>query len=177
MDVQHGRLPVALHLPQELIPPSGASVNASALVSVDGARTARAGGSGYGPVPVEGGTSLSKIVRSSLYVPAAEPTPSEAANGWQGHAGARTDFDSVCVPLTNASWRERWERMCTIATSETASSDLHGASRVDGSQDDVAGLRSRREAELWRAGGAFRRGEVNVTNQGALDQSCRLESR
>ena len=68
-----------------------------------------------------------------------------------------TDYDAVCVPLTNSRWQDRWDRLCL-------------RSDEDDSQTNEAALQKReaadREADLWRKEGGLMRDEVNV---------CRLE--
>ncbi|ORY82328.1 PRMT5 arginine-N-methyltransferase-domain-containing protein [Leucosporidium creatinivorum] len=149
------RLPIALHIPQELLPPSGAG----SLANGPGKAPSKVigSGSGYGPPLAPEGTPLSRLVSATLYLPAAEPTPSEAAQGWTG-AGGKTEYDLVCMPLTNGNWQERWEGMCTITASATEA-EL-GVAAALASQQSEAG---RAEAEAWRAGGGFRRNEVNLT--------------
>jgi protein arginine N-methyltransferase 5 len=158
------RLPIALHISQDLLPISGAG----SLPNGQGKIPSKVvgSGSGYGPPLAPEGTPLSRLVSSTLYVPAAEPTPSEAAQGWKG-AGGKTDYDLVCVPLTNGNWQERWERMCTITSSATEA-DLGAAAKVGGQQEDIARI----EAESWRAGGGFRRNEVNITRSGEFLKRC-----
>lgn len=157
-----GRLQIACHVPQDLIPPgAGGAANGrpktpSAVVG---------SGSGYGPPLAPEGTPLSRLVASTLYTAAAEPTPAEAAQGWTGASG-KTEYDLVCLPLTNSNWQDRWERMCTITSSATEL-DLNGLSTA-ASARDLGEDQTRREAETWRAGGGFGRGEVNVTRSGEL---------
>ncbi|BGP38641.1 hypothetical protein JCM10450v2_002591 [Rhodotorula kratochvilovae] len=146
------RLPIALHLPQELLPLSGSGSAAR------GQQPSKVVGSGAGygpPLPAEG-TPLSRLVSSVLYQPAREPTPAEAAQGWAGSSGrpTRTEYDLVAMPLTNRNWQERWDRMCTITASATEADLGVAAAQADAQRD---------EAESWRAGGGFLRNEVNIT--------------
>lgn len=67
----------------------------------------------------------------------------------------------VCMPLTNGNWQERWEGMCTITSSATEA-ELGVAAGSQAQQSETG----RAEAELWRAGGGFRRNEVNLTRSG-----------
>lgn len=161
-------MPIALHIPQELLPPSGAG----SLIANGGPGKAPSkvigSGSGYGPPLAAEGTPLSRLVSATLYLPAAEPTPSEAAQGWTG-AGGKTEYDLVCMPLTNGNWQERWEGMCTIAASATEAELGVAAALAD--QQSEAG---RAEAEAWRAGGGFRRNEVNLTRSGEFSRYCCL---
>lgn len=155
------RIPIACHISQEQIPPGAGPVSArpktpSAVVG---------SGSGYGPPIAPEGTPLSRLVASTLYTTPAEPTPSEAAQGWTG-TSSKTEHDLVCLPLTNSNWQDRWERMCTITSSNTAM-DLSGMSTA-ASARDLGEDQTRREAESWRAGGGFGRGEVNITRSGTF---------
>lgn len=152
------RLPIALHLTQDLLPlGTGSNSQARAPSQVIGS------GSGYGPPLAPEGSPLSRLVSATLYTPAAEPTPSEAAQGWTG-AGGKTEYDLVCIPLTNRNWQERWDRMCTISSSGTMA-DLNMKTSSDSARN-LGEDQTRREAEAWRAGGGFGRGEVNITRSG-----------
>ncbi|KAM0788221.1 hypothetical protein ACM66B_001377 [Microbotryomycetes sp. NB124-2] len=148
------RLPIALHLTQDLLPLAGAGNQRSTqALKVVGT------GSGYGPPMPPDGTPLSRLVASTLYTTAHEPTPAEAAQGWTGATG-RTEYDGVCIPLTNGNWQERWERMCTITSSATEMDLAAQSGTTHALQQDQS---SKLEAEAWRAGGGFRRNEVNLT--------------
>lgn len=152
--MEYGRLGLALHVPQELIPLAGAGSSTNLPPSrVVGT------GSGYGPPIAPSGTPLSRLVSSTLYTPYVSPTPAEAALGYTAAGGEKTEYDLVCVPITNGNWHERWKRMCTISASGTEF-DL-GIVQAMGTEDGAG-----REAESWRAGGAFGRGEVNITRSG-----------
>ena len=59
-------------------------------------------------------------------------------------------YDTVCVPLTTAKWKNRWRDMCIIS------------SEPDGERGESAELR----AETWRANPAFELGEVTMTRLG-----------
>lgn len=151
------RLPIALHLTQDLLPLAGAGNKLPAQpLKVAGS------GSGYGPPLGPEGTPLSRLVAATLYTSAAEPTPAEAAQGWTG-TSSRTEYDGVCIPLANSNWQERWERMCTITSSATEIDLAAQSGQSTILQQDQA---SRLEAEAWRAGGGFRRNEVNLTRSG-----------
>jgi protein arginine N-methyltransferase 5 len=165
--MDHSRLAIALHIPQDLLPLSGvgSQSNGSKLPS----SKAVGSGSGYGPPIAPEGTPLSRLVSSTLYTSATDPTPSEASIAGYVGAGGRTEYDLVCLPLTNPSWQERWERMCTISTSGTMM-DLNASSNTNG-QGEGSEEWTRREAETWRAGGGFARGEVNVTRSGTTSSS------
>lgn len=149
---------IALHIPQDQLPLTGAG----GLANGAGQQPSKVvgSGSGYGPPLAPEGTPLSRLVAQTLYVQAAEPTPSEAAQGWAG-AGGKTEYDLVCIPLTNGNWQERWERMCTITASATEA-DLGAVAAGPSGMEEAARI----EAETWRAGGSFRRNEVNLTRSG-----------
>ncbi|GAA5898508.1 protein arginine N-methyltransferase [Sporobolomyces salmoneus] len=147
------RLPIALHLPQELLPLAGAGNSPSGARGLPPSSVIGSG-SGYGPPLGPEGTPLSRLVSSTLYTPPREPTPAEAARGWTGTKVEKTEYDLVAVPLTNGNWQERWERMCTITSSATEA-NLGAAAQQEELQ--------RAEAENWRAGGGFLRNEVNLT--------------
>lgn len=155
------RLPIALHLHQELLPLSGAG---SLLLNGKGQAPSKVigSGSGYGPPLAPEGTPLSRLVAATLYTPPAEPTPAEAAQGW-APAGGRTEYDLVCLPLTNSSWQERWERMCTISSSGTMTDVRGGINGMSSaaSARDLGEDATRREAESWEGGRRVRerRGE------------------
>ncbi|BGP06595.1 hypothetical protein JCM10049v2_002419 [Rhodotorula toruloides] len=156
------RLPIALHLTQDLLPLSGSGTTSSSS-SARGQQPSKVVGSGAGygpPLPAEG-TPLMQLVSNMLYVPPREPTPAEAAQG--GYAasarGGKTEYDLVAVPLTNGNWQERWERMCTITASATEADLGALAGTVPTAQEE----RQRWEAEFWRSGGGFLRNEVNIT--------------
>lgn len=164
------RLPIALHLSQDLLPLTGAGGLANGAARQP--TKVVGSGSGYGPPLAPEGTPLSRLVAQTLYVPpaaSAEPTPSEAAaaaaaqgagGGWSA-TGGKTEYDLVCIPLTNGNWQERWERMCTITASATEA-DLGAVASGPLGMEEAARI----EAETWRAGGSFRRNEVNLTRSG-----------
>lgn len=151
------RLTIALHIDQDRLPLAGAGSQRNQPPSrVNGS------GSGYGPPLAPEGTPLSRLVSSTLYIPAAQPS-AEGEQGWVPAVG-KTEYDLVCIPLTNASWQERWERMCTITSSGTVAR-LNGLATAESARN-LGEEQTRREAESWRAGGGFGRGEVNVTRSG-----------
>lgn len=55
-------------------------------------------------------------------------------------------YDTVCIPLTNEKWRERWRKMC-LSPDDEAEKD-EGAERA---------------SEAWRSNPVFLREEINVT--------------
>lgn len=160
------RLPIALHLPQELLPLSGSSSSSHARGGGQQPSKVVGSGAGYGPPLPADGTPLSRLVSSVLYAPPREPTPAEAAaaaaqaqgGSWSQQRPTRTEYDLVALPLTNGNWQERWDRMCTITASPTELDLGVAAAQADAQAD---------EAETWRAGGGFLRTEVNITRSGA----------
>lgn len=57
-------------------------------------------------------------------------------------------YDTICIPLTNDSWRSRWKEMCL----------------TDGPKQDSE---VERRAEEWRAAeGPFQKKELNITRLG-----------
>lgn len=85
----------------------------------------------------------------------------------------------VCLPITNGSWKARWESMCVVGGSEekqqpaTAVPEVKNyrySMRMSSKMSAPSASTPREiEAEKWRAEGGFRRGEVNATRSGALD--------
>ena len=65
-------------------------------------------------------------------------------------------YDTVCIPLTNEKWRERWKKMCLSPEDEAEKDD--SAERV---------------SEAWRSNPVFLREEVNVTRLGAWAESSK----
>ena len=154
------RLPIALHVAQSELPlthvePRSKQRPYSLVASVRDKRSSYAqppdagpsslsaaaatltlGGSGYGPPVLSGPTPVQSVVSAAL-------SP--------GADGKQRDYDMVVVPLSNASWQARWEAMC-VASADEASAP------TEPSPEERA-----TEAERWRAGGGFGRGEVNLT--------------
>lgn len=103
------------------------------------------------------------------------PTPSPLQQTIAHTVGA-TDYDAVCVPLTNGRWQDRWERLCLRPADDDGGSEL-GSDRgrdVDRDRDQRDGERdgdgdwprrldTDREADEWRREPALRRDECNVT--------------
>ncbi len=70
---------------------------------------------------------------------------------------SNSDYDAVCLPLTNERWQERWERLCLRpAEDEDASPEAQAARNKEREKVD-------READVWRKEGGLRREEVNVS--------------
>lgn len=156
------RLPIALHVPQNALPLKHAETRiqptnrfslaagirdkrSSYAQPPDRPSTSRVppnveltlGGSGYGPPVLSTHTPVQEIVEK-----ATRP----------GSDGKPKDYDCVVVPLSNASWQARWEAMCIEEP------DANGLLTSEATREERA-----REAERWRAGGGFGRGEVNMT--------------
>jgi hypothetical protein len=164
------RVPIAIFVPQENIPPGGPS-------SLNGSGSHHElilSGAGYGPPllvrrcprdcparpldrPQTRDTSVQRLVADII-----QPTPD----------GKQREHDLVCLPLTNASWKARWEAMCVVGAQEDANAgsnktyrfSLRMSSKMSAPSASSA---NEVEAERWRAEGGFRRGEVNATRSGA----------
>ena len=66
---------------------------------------------------------------------------------------ARTaGYETICVPLTNGQWKERWRELCISSPNEA--------------QDKLAEIEQR--AEAWRSKPAFFRDEVTLSRLGEL---------
>ena len=68
-----------------------------------------------------------------------------------------TDYDQVCLPLTNAKWQERWERLCLRPMDED---------EANGQPDErLAKEREAldQEADTWRREGGLKREEVVIS--------------
>lgn len=93
-------------------------------------------------------------------------------------------YQTVCLPITNSKWAERWKRMCIISAHADDDEDRDDeelfpmdaedatAKITDPAQQSVStkDAEAHRLAESWRAGitGRFRRDEVNLTKIGAF---------
>ena len=89
-------------------------------------------------------------------LPSLPVTPHPSASPLQKaieHTTSTTDYDAVCVPLTNSKWQERWERLCLRPIDEEDSTPQEAAERekVD------------READVWRREGGLNRDELVVS--------------
>ncbi|GAA98932.1 uncharacterized protein L969DRAFT_51195 [Mixia osmundae IAM 14324] len=158
-DSQTARLPIALHLSQEELPlastsqqpaPTGrASFSAAASAS---SSTYRPGDhwAGYGPPQLDRSTPLLSLVRSTLGIAAAASTNGTNDLVQADSKAAERDYDLISCALANPSWRARWESMCLSTPSHSLSPELDNKQRA-------------LQAETWRLGGPFQRGEVNVT--------------
>lgn len=87
-------------------------------------------------------------------------------------------YQSVCIPITNAKWAERWKKMCL--SSETGPSVQPEKDVFSVAEDptiqventtalmDPVKVEAHRLSETWRAGtsGRFQRDEVNLTRIG-----------
>lgn len=73
-----------------------------------------------------------------------------------------TDYDSICVPLTNPKWQERWERLCLRAMDEE---DESAGPESDAMREQKERAREAvdREADIWRKEGGLKREEVVVS--------------
>lgn len=69
-----------------------------------------------------------------------------------------SDYDTVCVPLTNPRWQERWERLCLRPVEEELDPASQAALTRDLQREIVD-----READVWRKEGGLRRNELNIS--------------
>jgi type II protein arginine methyltransferase len=68
-----------------------------------------------------------------------------------------TDYDSVCLPLTNRLWQARWDRLCLRPVEEESTDPKKSMdSEVEREKID-------READIWRKEGGLRRDELNMS--------------
>lgn len=65
-------------------------------------------------------------------------------------ADARQHYDSVCLPLTTAAWRDLWRELCISLSSD----------------HDERSKEAEQRAERWRANPSFERDEVTMTRLG-----------
>lgn len=133
---QKDRIPLALHYPQSAINPGSSYSNPANGQPA----TPTLGGAGYGPPVLTTFTPIQKLVHETTEL--------------------KRDYDLVCLPLTNARWKDRWERMCLAE-------EPYDGMASQKKQGNAAA--SAYEAERWRSGGGFSRGEVNVTRSGLFD--------
>ena len=147
MQAQQHRLSLALHYPQTSIAPSSSYSNPP-----NGQPTEpQLGGSGYGPPVLTAFTPVQKLVQDATEL--------------------RKEYDLIVLPLTTPSWRQRFERMCLVESTSQAKDTPRASNRPSrGPQatTNVSAGPSEHEAERWRAGGGFARGEVNFTRSGWL---------
>lgn len=190
------RLHISLHFNQDSLPlttttATTASTTTTAGYNNNNNQPLPGTGAGYGPPLPYQGTALSRLVSNTLYHSTTtttatantnttnNPTPNEATannnsnsnSGNNNNKGNKTEYDSITLPLANPSWQERWERMCTISTSSTLL-DLNTTAAITSTIGGGGTLMeqeewTKREAETWRAGGGFARGEVNITRSGS----------
>lgn len=78
-----------------------------------------------------------------------------------------TDYDTVCVPLTNTKWQERWERLCLRAMDdeeELASQNPETpANRAILEKKEKERAKIDLEADIWRKEGGLKREEVIIS--------------
>lgn len=150
--LQAYRSTLALHVPQEQIPLGAHPSQTSTPVGLGS-------GSGYGPPQPVSPTPLQRLA--------------------QQHLTEDSDFELLCAPLSNGSWRQRFERMC-IASPGPAPSESRNMVDSRGQlysesayadEDNAETLARVREAEVWRLSGCFKRGEVNATRSGKFKLS------
>lgn len=154
---------LALHVAQADIPIGSSSSTSS--------------GSKYLSVP---SLANAQEVGQPIYSPPNPTSPTPLQRLYAQHCHEESEFDCLCAPLSNGSWKQRWERMC-VASDGRGSNALASSSRsrmldssgqlmLDANGDHDLGNASpeeeaqrAREAELWRKAGCFKRVEVNVT--------------
>ncbi|PKI84260.1 type II protein arginine methyltransferase [Malassezia vespertilionis] len=80
-------------------------------------------------------------------------------------------YDNIVLELTNAQWRERWERLCLLQSLESEPDRSFGAPELPRSSSRAVLFSGpapsellRTEAEQWRADPHFQRAELNVTH-------------
>lgn len=156
------RLPLALHVPY--LPRYSPFAGQSSNLTLSGA--------GYGPPLLQNLSPVQKTVKEVVDL--------------------GTEYDLVTLPLANEHWKvgcfaaasswagllnqnaqERWERMCllsedvtqTSAQRQPRTSNRPSMDNTDRTSTGTQGTGF--EAELWRAGGGFKRTEVNMTRAGA----------
>lgn len=154
---------LALHVAQADIPIGSSSSGTSGS------------GSKYLAVPTPGQDRTQEA--QPIYSPPNPTTPTPLQRLYAQHCHEESEFDCLCAPLSNGSWRQRWERMCVASEGMPGTSasrsrmlDSQGQLMLDANGDhDLAGpspeeeAQRAREAELWRMAGCFKRVEVNVT--------------
>ncbi|ORX34266.1 putative shk1 kinase-binding protein 1 [Kockovaella imperatae] len=91
----------------------------------------------------------------------AGPTPSPLLELITSTLG-NSDYDQICLPLTNGKWQERWERLCLRPMDEDEASVI-----AAGGSNGAAAARARealdKEADIWRKEGGLRRDEVVIS--------------
>ena len=71
-------------------------------------------------------------------------------------------YQAICLPLTTAKWRERWQNMCIMPSTGTA-----------GNEEVIA---AEKAAEAWRKSPSFLLDEVTITRLGEISPSHRSHS-
>lgn len=91
------------------------------------------------------------------------PAPSPLQQ-YIGHTVSTTDYDAVCVPLTNRRWMERWERLC-LRPIDDEDPYVNGGDHDDDGMDQRNGhaAETDREADIWRREPSLNRDECNIT--------------
>ena len=101
---------------------------------------------------------------------------------------SRILYDTICVPLANEQWRERWGRMCLQQPQDATTPRQHRPSYrnvalgIDVDGDHSMGVNDtsnedddwERKAELWRLNPAFEADEVVMTRLGMFITSSAL---
>lgn len=109
-------------------------------------------------VSIDEGESVHKMLQDTKIHPVTKAKRLAQAGG----------YDDIVLDMTNARWRERWERLClrsTVTDPDASSSLMRSTSRALLSDPSGApDASTRRKAEEWRAQPQFRRAELNVTH-------------
>lgn len=157
---------VSLFIPTSTLGSASSSFSRSfsALLPGYGEPTGPAVHQQAGPTPETMGVSLGEgdavhdILRDTKLSPVAKAKCLAQAGG----------YDDIVLDMTNAQWRERWERLCLRSVpSDPDASDtiIRSTSRAALPEPaEVHDLRTRVEAEEWRAQPHFHRAELNVTS-------------
>lgn len=151
---------VALHVAQSDIPLGSSSSSSSSAAST----------SKYLAVPSI--ADATQVVQP-IYSPPNPTSPTPLQRLSLQHCHEESEFDCLCAPLSNGSWKQRWEKYCVSSSNALGSSrsrmDSQNQFMMDNGDSDLSSMtpeeeaQRAREAELWRMAGCFKRVEVNVT--------------
>jgi protein arginine N-methyltransferase 5 len=113
-----------------------------------------------------------------LNIPQNDIPPSSAKSGHStpltnlAIQASESDYDAICVPLTNDLWRERWERLCLRPVDDEVDFEeaYQGRNKNSATREWLEREKRKRdtekEAEIWRCYGGFKRTELNITRLG-----------
>ncbi|SHO78148.1 Similar to S.cerevisiae protein HSL7 (Protein arginine N-methyltransferase) [Malassezia sympodialis ATCC 42132] len=115
-------------------------------------------------VSIKEGEAVQDILRDTKLSPVTKAKSLAQAGG----------YDDIVLEMTNARWRERWERLClrsVTADPEASTTMIRSTSRAVLPEPSEAGdLRMRVEAEEWRAQPQFHRAELNVSGSNEIKE-------